>query len=510
MSMTREELLAKLNSIEWDDIEFKEALWEVPKSALSTVSAFANTSGGHLVFGVRESNGSFVVQGVTDADRVLGNFLGLVRDAKKISVFLPITSQPLNLSQGTVLVFFIPEAQRSEKPVFLDGNPKNAFIRRGGRDDTCTGDELLRFMRDGAGPRSMASCFQISTLSGASTQAPYAGIGIGCLSVTVGATTRSPTSSSCSKWVALQCNRIAHRESVPACWHLEATLFSAKCFSGRWSTFASTKGRRSRYSSSVRWIDRLDPLPEENLFKTWQAVIQFYNKHADHPFGIDAGTLFRADAHPTTSPSAKPPSISSIHQGFGGVGRKPSIPFFRDQTEFFNPGDAFSSVEHLIDPGEKPVRNPKSVHCLSPHRPVRASRLWRRGHLCQLARAGQHAASIENDRVEKTFLLRLTNEKLLTEAQLLAQAQIGVRLTEQEAAVFAYLARKGQCRRSSMGEGTIWTEQPGRSEACTATDRTSSSRGTSGRQPDGPIGRAISSALPARIDGKVPGKSMGY
>src|SRR5688572_20302321 len=103
MSMTRDELLAKLNSIEWDDIEFKEALWEVPKSALSTVSAFANTSGGHLVFGVRESNGSFVVQGVTDADRVLGNFLGLVRDAKKISAFLPITSQPLNLSEGTVL-----------------------------------------------------------------------------------------------------------------------------------------------------------------------------------------------------------------------------------------------------------------------------------------------------------------------------------------------------------------------------------------------------------------------
>jgi|GEM_PF-6229393 hypothetical protein len=43
--MTRDELLARLNSIEWNDIEFKEAAWEVPKSALSTVSAFANTAG---------------------------------------------------------------------------------------------------------------------------------------------------------------------------------------------------------------------------------------------------------------------------------------------------------------------------------------------------------------------------------------------------------------------------------------------------------------------------------
>lgn len=40
--MTRDELNARLRSIEWDDIEFKEASWEVPKSALSTVSAFAN------------------------------------------------------------------------------------------------------------------------------------------------------------------------------------------------------------------------------------------------------------------------------------------------------------------------------------------------------------------------------------------------------------------------------------------------------------------------------------
>ena len=41
--MTRDELLAKLQSIEWSDIEFKEAAWAVPKDALSTVSAFANT-----------------------------------------------------------------------------------------------------------------------------------------------------------------------------------------------------------------------------------------------------------------------------------------------------------------------------------------------------------------------------------------------------------------------------------------------------------------------------------
>jgi ATP-dependent DNA helicase RecG len=39
--MTRDDLLTALQSIEWNDIEFKEAAWAVPKDALSTVSAFA-------------------------------------------------------------------------------------------------------------------------------------------------------------------------------------------------------------------------------------------------------------------------------------------------------------------------------------------------------------------------------------------------------------------------------------------------------------------------------------
>ena len=146
--MTRDELLACLQSIEWSDIEFKEASWAVPKDALSTVSAFANTAGGHLVFGVKQANGLFAVTGVTDADKVQNDFLGQVRDVNKVSIRLPINGTVHQLPEGTVLAFYIPEATRQQKPVYLDGNPKKAHVRRGGRDDTCTGDELLRFIRD--------------------------------------------------------------------------------------------------------------------------------------------------------------------------------------------------------------------------------------------------------------------------------------------------------------------------------------------------------------------------
>ena len=50
--MIKEELIAKLNDIEWEDFEVKEARSEVPKSVWGTVSAFSNTAGGWLIFGV--------------------------------------------------------------------------------------------------------------------------------------------------------------------------------------------------------------------------------------------------------------------------------------------------------------------------------------------------------------------------------------------------------------------------------------------------------------------------
>lgn len=47
--MTREELIAKIQDIEWDDFEAKEALNELPKNMWDTVSAFSNTSGGWVL-----------------------------------------------------------------------------------------------------------------------------------------------------------------------------------------------------------------------------------------------------------------------------------------------------------------------------------------------------------------------------------------------------------------------------------------------------------------------------
>ena len=442
--MNRDELLARLNSIEWNDIEFKEAAWAIPKDALSTVSAFANTAGGHLVFGVKEENGTFSISGVITADKVQNDFLGQVRDHNKISVYLPITGELHTLDESTVIVFYIPEAQRNEKPVFLDGNPKKSYIRRGGRDDTCTGDELIRFMRDAADTRydgdvlpdfNVERCFDESTIRWYRQRHSERNPG------------RYDQLSDVDFLQQMSC--VAERQN-----QLIPTRAGILVF-GTDAAFRQTLKRpvvdfqvyrepKESYSADIRWADRMTPVPEENLIKTWQALITFYTRHAEHPFAIDPGSLRRTDDPPDYVSFREATINLLIHQDFGDQTRWPTIRFFRDQSDFYNPGDAFSSREQLMDPGEKPVRNPSIVA------------VFRRIGLSDQAGSGMGAifASwrrlgnvlpiITNDKVEKTFRLVLPKDRLLTEAQLLAQASLGMSLSEHEAVVFAYLIRQGR------------------------------------------------------------------
>ena len=69
--MTKEELLSRLNGEEWNDFEVKEAKNEIPKNAWETVSAFSNSYGGWIVFGIKEKRTGgksfYEIQGVERA-----------------------------------------------------------------------------------------------------------------------------------------------------------------------------------------------------------------------------------------------------------------------------------------------------------------------------------------------------------------------------------------------------------------------------------------------------------
>ncbi|WP_034059319.1 RNA-binding domain-containing protein [Lacinutrix jangbogonensis] len=142
--MTKKELIAKLNDLEWEDFEVKEAKAAVPKSCWETVSAFSNTSGGWLVFGIKETGKSYEIQGVTNAEKVEQDFLNTLR-GEKFNVFVATRQQRYSIDGKTVLAFYIPVS--AQKPVYYN-TQSNTFIRRSSSDQKARKNEIDAFYRD--------------------------------------------------------------------------------------------------------------------------------------------------------------------------------------------------------------------------------------------------------------------------------------------------------------------------------------------------------------------------
>ncbi len=142
--MTKDELVAKLRDIEWEDFEVKAAKSELPKNVWESVSAFSNTSGGWIVLGVKQSGKTFEIQGVDNIEKLEQDFLGTLR-GEKFNQRLKATAKRYNIDGKNILAFYVPEV--AFKPVYYN-NPINTFIRMGSGDQRATEGEIRAMFRD--------------------------------------------------------------------------------------------------------------------------------------------------------------------------------------------------------------------------------------------------------------------------------------------------------------------------------------------------------------------------
>ena len=142
--MTKDDLVAHLRDIEWEDFEVKTAKSELPKSLWETVSAFSNTSGGWIVLGVKQIGKSFEIQGVDNIEKLEQDFLGTLR-SEKFSHRLSASTKRFEIDGKKILAFYIPEVE--QKPVYF-GNPINSFIRMGSGDQRATEGEIRAMFRN--------------------------------------------------------------------------------------------------------------------------------------------------------------------------------------------------------------------------------------------------------------------------------------------------------------------------------------------------------------------------
>ena len=139
------------------DIEAKRAgghdgTGALPAGVWETYSAFANTEGGQILLGVSEKQGQFVVTGIEEPDRVLGDFWNQINNPQKVSRNL-LSHQSVEkfpTGQGRwVLVVNVPRASRKERPVFINGNPlTGTYKRQQSGDFRCTEEDVRRMLAE--------------------------------------------------------------------------------------------------------------------------------------------------------------------------------------------------------------------------------------------------------------------------------------------------------------------------------------------------------------------------
>lgn len=144
---TTPSLNALLQSGERNAAECKAAHSALPKSVSETVSAFAKR-GGWLVLGVTQHGERFDVSGVAEPDKVQNDFRSVLHAGGKVSHDVAVTEHRYLHGGEVVLAFYVAENARTRKPVYLDGDIRRTFLRRGGADYRAQPHELDRMLRD--------------------------------------------------------------------------------------------------------------------------------------------------------------------------------------------------------------------------------------------------------------------------------------------------------------------------------------------------------------------------
>jgi len=441
--MTLDELRQRLSEIEWRDIEFKKAQRGVPHEAYSTVSAFANTGGGHIVFGVGQADGQFEIVGVLEPDKVQNDFLSVLRGGEKLSCVISAEESCITADGKTVLAFFIPEVRRDLKPVHLNRELRESFIRRGGGDEHCTPEEIKRFIRD-ADARSydseplhdldLATCFDTESI------AWYRSI----------FSRRYPaheTEAGDDNAFLNHFGLIITEGGALLPTRAAVLLFGNAASINRALARAIVDIRKLIASSTdvmpeERWDDRR--LLEGNLVRCWREGVQYFTERiADRPFQVDASTLHGSDAPPDYLAFREAFLNLLTHQDFGDQSRKAVITFYGDQILFWNPGASYTSGEELFQPGDKPVRNPRVRSMLQRIGIGEQAGTGIRTIYSNQRQLGRLPPILKNERSQQAFEVILPKRLITSQREQWARQHLGVTLTDPEAAVFLQTLRQG-------------------------------------------------------------------
>jgi len=135
------------------EIEFKSSKGGFPHSFWETYSSFANTNGGTIIFGAREKDGQFFLDGITreQAEKYMRDFFNNMHSKQNVNIPLLTEKdvQMVELDGAYFLFFYIPRANISLRPVFCGLDPYTGTYRRDIEGDYhCSREEINSMYAD--------------------------------------------------------------------------------------------------------------------------------------------------------------------------------------------------------------------------------------------------------------------------------------------------------------------------------------------------------------------------
>lgn len=140
-----------LENHENENIEFKESFIKLSKDFWPTYSAFANTAGGYIVLGIAEPVPyQYEVSGVKNHKKLLDDLFNTAANKDKVN-HNQLNKNNIEIFEDdgkVVISIYIAELPVNQKPLYLNKNISNTYIRKNTGDYLATEEEIRRFMRN--------------------------------------------------------------------------------------------------------------------------------------------------------------------------------------------------------------------------------------------------------------------------------------------------------------------------------------------------------------------------
>ena len=153
--MTKERIIEEIKKAlqansETELVEFKDARGGFSKRTVrKTLSAFGNTNGGVIVFGVQEKEDKTLeVVGNVDLSKIQEDMTSL--SSNEMNEVLRLKYYILDFDGKNILAVYVPECENRSKPYYFKdiGMPKGAYVRDGNTDRQVTNEEMKSYVRN--------------------------------------------------------------------------------------------------------------------------------------------------------------------------------------------------------------------------------------------------------------------------------------------------------------------------------------------------------------------------